>query len=438
MSILTFKGGIHPYEGKNMSKSKTIRELLPVGNLVFPVSGHIGAPAIPIVNVGDYVLCNQLIAKQNGNVSANIHSSVSGTVVAIEKRLVANGSFVDSIIIENDNEYKEQLITDYRKLDELSNSDIIDLIKDSGIIGLGGAGFPTHVKLSPNNPDDIEYIIVNGAECEPYLTSDYRRMTEDPDRLVEGLKIILKLFPNAKGIIAIEDNKLDAVVRLKQIVKKEPKIEVKSVYTKYPQGAERVLIYSLTKRELNSSMLPAQVGCIVHNIDTVFAIYNSVVMKKPLTQRIITVTGNAIKRPANFLVKIGTNLEEVIKAGKGFKTEPEKIIVGGPMMGISIYDTNIPITKSVSAVVAFIKDEVSAVSESNCINCGRCVDVCPGRIMPTRVAEFARRKDEEMFLKYDGLECCECGCCSYICPAKRDLTQSIKVMRRSILSKNKK
>lgn len=437
MSILTFKGGIHPKDGKALSKAKPIKTLTPKGEIVIPLSQHIGAPATPCVEVGDRVLVGQKIGEAAGFISANIHSSVSGTVKKIEPRQIANGSMVNCVIIENDDSYEEYL-WEQKDYEEMSKEDIRAAIKEAGIVGMGGAGFPTNVKLTPKDDDKIEYVIVNGAECEPYLTSDYRRMIEEPEVLIEGLKIVLSLFKNAKGIIAIEDNKLDAIVNLKKLTRNESNIEVKGVYTKYPQGGERALIYAITGREVNSSMLPADVGCVVNNVDTMFAIYNAVINSKSLYSRVVTVTGDAVVEPGNFIVPIGTSFNEVIEAAGGFKKTPEKIIAGGPMMGIAVFNTDIPITKGTSAILAFKKDQVAISKASACINCGKCLEVCPGRVMPSRLATMAEHGDREGFIDNFGMECCECGCCSYICPAKRNLTQSIKSMRKDILASRKK
>lgn len=437
MATLTFKGGIHPFEGKGLSKEKKISEYLPQGDLVIPVSQHIGAPAEIIVNPGDKVLMGQLIAKASGVISANVHSSVSGKVKSIEKRMLPSGNMCDCIIIENDHMYEEVQTNDFRSLDMLTNDEIIELIKNAGIVGMGGAGFPTHVKLSPKNPENIEYIIVNGAECEPYLTSDYRRLIEEPELILEGLKIVLRLFPNAKGIIAIEDNKLDAIVKMKKFTKSIKNISVCELFTKYPQGGERALIHAITGRNINSSMLPSDAGCIVQNIDTIYAVYCAVILKKPLINRIVTVTGDAIRRPMNYKVPIGTSYDELIADSGGFKKKINKIISGGPMMGIALTKTDVPITKGSSAILCLSYDE-TICKETNCINCGRCAKACPGRIIPSLVAKAASRRDKETFIRLNGMECCECGCCSYVCPAKKNLTQTIKSMRKEILSDRKK
>ena len=438
MAKFTFTGGIHPYDGKDLSKDKPIREYKPKGDLVFPLSQHIGAPAKPIVNIGDKVFRGQMIAEAGGFVSAPVHSSVSGTVKAMEKRRVVTGDLIDSIIIENDNEYKEIDYPEAKDLSDMTKEEIIACVKDAGVVGMGGAGFPTHVKLSPKEPDKIDYCIVNGAECEPYLTSDYRRMLEEPEKVVSGLKCMLKLFDNAKGIIAIEDNKKDCIDKIKSLVAGDPDISVKALKTKYPQGAERQLIYATTGRAINSDMLPADAGCIVDNIDTVVAIHNAVINRKPLMERIVTVTGDAIADPCNFKVYIGTNYHELIDEAGGFKEEPVKIVSGGPMMGFGIFHLDLPTTKTASALLCLTKDDVSEIAPSACINCGRCIEVCPGRVAPKMLAECAEHFDEDRFVRLGGMECCECGCCSYVCPARRGLTQSIKSMRKIILGKRKK
>lgn len=438
MPTLTFKGGIHPYDGKDLTKDKKMIDLLPGKELCYPLSQHIGAPAKPIVNVGDRVLCGQKIAEANGFVSAPIYSSVSGTVLKMEKRRTTTGDMVDAIIIENDEMYEEAPPIEVKPIAEMTQEEVRNVIKEAGIVGMGGAGFPTHVKLSPKDPSKIHFIIANCAECEPYLTSDYRRMIEEPEKLVAGLKIILCLFENAKGILAIEDNKPECIRILKDLVIDEPRISVKVVKTKYPQGSERSLIYATTKRTVNSSMLPADAGCIVNNVDTIVAIYHAVIFGKPLMERIVTVTGDAIKYPQNYRVRTGTYYDELIEAAGGFRKEPGKIISGGPMMGFALFDTHVPVTKTSSAVTAFLEDPVSSVKESNCINCGACVNACPARLVPSWLSDMAINNNEERFTKLNGMECVECGSCSYVCPAKRHLAANIKTMRRGILANKKK
>lgn len=435
---MSFIGGVHPFEGKELSKDKPISDYIPQGEMVYPVSQHIGAPAKPLVKKGDRVLVGQMIAEANGFVSAPIYSAVSGTVKAVEPRRVVSGDMVQSIVIDNDGQFEEVEWPVAPDLDSLSREDIVNTVHAAGIVGMGGAGFPTAVKLAVKEPKKIDYVIVNGSECEPYLTSDYRKMLEEPEKLIAGLKIELSLFENARGILAVEDNKPDCIEKLKKLTKNEPKISVKALKTKYPQGSERHLIYAACGRAINSSMLPADAGCVVNNVDTVISIYNAVVIGRPLMYRIVTVTGDAIESPCNFRVPIGTNMKELIEAAGGFKKEPQKVISGGPMMGMALFDLDVPVTKTTSAILALSKDEVSESTPSACINCGKCVEVCPGRVVPKKLSDFAEHHDEEAFVQNNGLECCECGCCSYICPAKKPLTQNIKSMRKVALSHKKK
>ena len=438
MKRKTFKGGAHPYDGKKMSRECPIDILNPGDTLVYPLSQHIGAMAKPLVKAGDRVLVGQKIAEKGGFISANIHSSVSGTVKAIEKRLVATGGMVDSIIVENDGMYEEAAPLFSGNPDELSKDEIIKIIEEAGIVGMGGAGFPTNVKLSPKNADIIDSIIVNGAECEPYLTSDYRRMVEQTDKLVKGLKIVLKIFPDAKGYFGIEDNKPEAIEALLKATENEDRIEVVPLKTKYPQGGERSMIYAVTGRKINSKMLPADVGCIVHNVDTIYAIYNAVYNGKPLIERIVTITGDAVRTPKNFQVRIGTSFRELIDAAGGFTTEPEKIISGGPMMGFSFFNIDVPVVKGSSSLLAFIKDDVSHEEPSACIRCGRCAAACPEHLLPMKLAALAGQNEPEEFKKLGGMECVECGCCSYVCPAKRQVTQSVRSMKKLIIASARK
>mgnify|MGYP002797563220 FL=1 len=438
MAFLTFRGGVHPYDGKELSKEKPVRELLPGKELVYPLSQHIGAPAKPIVAKGDHVLAGQKIAEMGGFVSANIHASVSGTVKEIKKVRNNVGSMVDAIVVENDEKYETVEFQKADSLENLSKEEILDRIKEGGVVGMGGAGFPTHVKLAPKAPEKIEYVLVNGAECEPYLTSDYRRMLEQPEWIIGGLKCILKLFDNAKGYICIEDNKPDCIAKMTEMVKGEQKIEVRTLKTKYPQGAERCLIYAVSGREINSSMLPADAGCVVDNIDTVCAVYRAVMAGEPVMDRIVTVTGEAVADPCNFKAKMGTSFADLLEAAGGFKQPAKKIISGGPMMGFAMFDYHVPVVKTSSAMLCMTEDDISEKEPTACINCGRCVGVCPARLVPSRLATYSEHGQAELFEKHHGMECVECGCCSFVCPAKRPLTQSMRSMRKIVMANRRK
>ena len=411
MGLATFKGGIHPYEGKELSENQPIEVLVPKGEMVYPLSQHIGAPATALVKKGDQVLVGQRIGEPGGFVSAPVISAVSGTVKAVEKRRVVNGTMADCIVIENDGTYtKVEGLGEDRDATKLSKKEIIDIVKDAGIVGLGGAGFPTHVKLSP----------------------------KEPEKVVAGLKVMLQLFDNAKGVIAIENNKPEAIKKMKELVKDEPRIEVCELLTKYPQGGERTLIYAVTGRKVNSSMLPADAGCIVDNVDTVCAIYMAVCKTTPLMRRIVTVTGDAIANPKNFSVLLGTNYQEVIEAAGGFKQDPEKVISGGPMMGMAMFTLDVPVAKTSSAITCLTKDQVAEMEPTACIRCGRCVSVCPENLVPQKMMKAAMKHDLEQFKKLNGMECVECGCCSWICPARKQLTQAFKEMRVAVRNSARK
>ena len=433
MGVTTFKGGVHPYDGKELAMDKAIVDLRPEGVMVYPLSQHIGAPAKPLVQKGERVLLGQKIAEANGFISAPVISSVSGTVKSIEKRLTVGGAMVESIVVDNDQQYESiPGFGEKRDYKAMSREEIVNIVRDAGIVGLGGAGFPTFVKLSPKDINKIDLFLVNGAECEPYLTSDYRDMMEMPEKLIGGLQVVLSIFPNAKGKICIEDNKPEAIKLLTEKTKGMDNIEVVALRTRYPQGGERQLIYAASGRKINSSMLPADAGVVVDNVDTLVAIYEAVCESKPLVRKILTVTGDAVVSPGNFRVPLGTDYQQVIAAAGGFSEEPEKIISGGPMMGMPLFKLDIPVTKNSSSILAFKKDQVAEEATTPCINCGRCVTACPENLMPTLMMVASLQKNTERFEKLYGMECIECGCCSYVCPARRPLTQGFKQMKRKV------
>ena len=434
MSLNTFKGGVHPIEGKDLSKDKPVKELLPGKELAFPLSQHIGAPARAIVAAGDTVLRGQMIAEAGGFVSAPIYASVSGKVKGIEPRLGAVGAVGDAIIIENDEQYQEVDFTECDEVDYLSKEEIIDKIRTAGVVGMGGAGFPTAVKMSPKNPDEIDTIIANCAECEPFLTSDYRQMMDHPEELVEGMRIILQIFGKARGFFGVENNKPDCIAKLEELVKDEPRMSVIPLKTKYPQGGERQIIYACTGRAINSKMLPADAGCIVDNVATICAIYKAVRFGIPVIDRIFTVSGDAVAEPQNFHIHIGTYMDEILAAAGGTNQEVAKYISGGPMMGFAMYDTHVASTKTTSALLAMTAETCVSYEASACINCGRCVEACPENLIPCRLADYNDRGQKELFEQWHGLECIECGSCSFVCPARRHTAQSVRLMKKQVMA----
>jgi Na+-translocating ferredoxin:NAD+ oxidoreductase subunit C len=439
MDLLTFKRGIHPPHGKHFTENKQIENLLPKGNLVFPMSQHIGAPCEPIVKKGDRVLVGQKIGEAKGFVSAPIYSSVSGTVKEVSPMLHSNGTKVISVVVENDNLYEEvPTMTPREDYLNLSKEELLKIIQDAGIVGMGGACFPTHVKLAPPPDKKIDHIIVNAAECEPYLTCDHRLMLENTKEIVEGLKIILQMFPGVKGYIGIENNKMNAVQAMRDAVKGVSNIEVVVLKTKYPQGAEKQLIYATTGREVPSGKLPADAGCIVQNVGTVFEVYNAVVKGRPSMERIVTVTGEAVKEPKNLRVKFGTSFNELIEACGGFKEDPVKIISGGPLMGTTVSTLNLYVMKGTSGILCLTKEQAVLPEQSSCIRCGRCIDACPMNLIPTTLDSLVNRREYDEFAKNNGMDCIECGCCTVVCPAKRHLTQSCREGKRSVMANRKK
>lgn len=408
--------------------------------MVYPLSQHIGAPAKAVVAVGDRVLKGQLIAEAGGFISAPVFSSVSGTVKAIENRLVVNGNNDECIIIENDRE--NETVSDFgkdRSLDSLSAEDIVDIIKKAGIVGLGGAGFPTGVKVSPKNANNIDTVIINGSECEPYLTSDYRLMLERNEEIIKGIKAVLKALPNAKAVIGIENNKPEAIKILDEKTSGEDKISVCPLKTKYPQGGERQLIYAITGRKINSKMLPADKGCIVLNTASCYAIYEAVYKNMPLIHKVMTITGEAVHSPCNVDVPLGVSHSYVLEKCGGAKDDVVKFISGGPMMGMAMSSLDVPVVKTSSSILAFSKDDVAALPQSACIHCGRCVKACPQILVPQMMAKAVRSQNMDRFDELGGMECIECGCCTYVCPAKIPLTQMFKLGKaelRSMRSKN--
>ncbi len=430
----TFFGGVHPSTCKTTTCHKSIVELTPPKELIYPMQQHIGAPCNPCVAVGDEVRMGQMIGEANGNMSASVHSSVSGTVKAIEKRMHPNGLMIQSVIIENDGldtPVKAEENCDYKKL---SADEIRQRIKDAGVVGMGGATFPTHVKLSPPPDAKIDYVIINGAECEPYLTSDHRVMLENSDEVIGGLKILMHLFNLKDGYVGIEDNKPDAISTMKEAAAKEKEVNIHIVplKTKYPQGGEKQLIKAITGRKVGPGQLPFQVGCIVNNVDTCTAVYRAVVKGLPLMHRIVTVAGDCVSNPENLRVRIGTPFSALFEHAGDFKEEPHKFIMGGPMMGLSLPNTDVPVIKGSSGALAFGEENSYALEETACVRCGKCVYVCPMRLLPNLLDANARLNNLDELKKLNISDCIECGSCAYVCPSKRRQVQQIKVAKAKI------
>ena len=379
----TFKGGIHPPDFKESTEGNSIRMYMdPQMDLVFPMVQHIGAPCVPTVKKGEYVLRGQKIGEAQGFVSSPIHSSVSGKVKDVKPMLHTNGSKVLSVIIENDHQYKEiEGMHQRYDYEHMTNQEILTVIREAGIVGMGGAGFPAHVKLSPSPDKKIDTIIVNGAECEPFLSSDFRLLIEEPKKVVEGLKIILHMFPEAHGYIAIENNKPTALSLMRLLTTEEERITVVPLKTKYPQGGEKQLINAVTGREVPSGGLPADAGCIVHNADTIVAIYRALLEGRPLMRRIITIAGGAIAHATTFKVRIGTNVRELIEAAGGLTCTPSKVICGGPMMGTALFSLDVPVVKGTSGILLFDEHQDAVLEETACIRCGKCVAACPKHLI---------------------------------------------------------
>ena len=442
MEIKTFHGGVHPAEHKELSKESPLTQLLPKGELVYMTNQHIGKPASPVVKKGDRVLAGQIIAEAGGFVSANIVSSVSGTVKAVEPRKNASGGSAMAIVVENDGEYTlAEGVGVECDTNGLTGQEILSKVQKAGIVGMGGAGFPTHVKLTVKTPEKIDYVIANGAECEPYITCDDQLMRAKAAEIVEGMEYMLRLFPNAKGVVVVENNKPEAIAAMEQACQGHDRVYVQPVKTKYPQGGERSLITVITGKHLKLGMLPADAGCVVDNVATIYAIYRAVKFNEPLMERGFTVSGDAVQNPGNFIVKIGTSHQELVDACGGFKQDPKKVLSGGPMMGFAMTGLETPICKNNNALTCLTVDEVE-IAEGQmtaCLRCGRCSRACPLGLSPQLMQVAAIRKDYDRYEhKLYGLDCIGCGCCTYGCPAKRPLMQLFKTTKAEIMATKKR
>jgi electron transport complex protein RnfC len=437
--LFTFKGGVHPPTNKTITQNVPIENAVDPETVVIPLSQHIGAPCDPLVAVGDKVKVGQKIGESKAFVSVPVHSSVSGTVKKIEQHYVPGGSKVNCIVIESDGKYDvHESVQPKGEVENLTKEEILSIIKEAGMAGMGGATFPTHVKLSPPKDKTIDVLIVNGAECEPYLTADHRIMLEKPDLVLLGTKAIMKALGVNKCYIAIEKNKPDAIKILQKETANEEGIEIIPLEVKYPQGDEKRIINAITGRVVPSGGLPMEVGCVVENVGTVATIGNVIKTGMPLIQRVVTVSGSAVRNPKNLYLRIGTSFKDAIEQCGGYKEELGKLISGGPMMGIAQFTDEVPVIKGTSGILAFSKKEADIPESSNCIMCGRCVEACPVNLMPYKISRYAIQKNFEAADEYHAADCIECGGCSYICPAKRPLKETISVSKKEILARRKK
>ncbi len=431
--IATFERGIHPQYHKDLASEKSITQAHLPERIVVPVSQHIGAPAKPEVSIGDEVRRGQVIGVTTGFVSSPVHSSISGKVIAIADFPTSAGKMVQSIVIESDGKDEAVQFTENPDYMNLSAEDIKAMVKDAGIVGMGGAAFPTNVKLSPPKEKTIDTVIINGAECEPYLTADHRLMVEHAKEVVEGLKIIMRSLGVKEGHIGIEENKPDAIEAMRSAVSGESNIEVWPLEIKYPQGAEKMLIKAIKGREVPSKGLPMDVGAVVQNVGTSLAVYEAVRYGKPLIERVVTVTGTGIKEPANMMVRIGTLMKDVIEQCGGLVEGAVKVISGGPMMGFAQWTLDVPVVKGTSGILVLAQDEyVSSDEYSACIRCGSCIDVCPMGLNPSILSIYSEKgffedaKDNNLF------DCFECGSCAYVCPAKRPMVQFMRLAKSQV------
>ncbi|HOJ92777.1 MAG TPA: electron transport complex subunit RsxC [Dictyoglomaceae bacterium] len=437
MKFSTFKGGVHPPEKKDLSKDIPISKIPLPERLIIPIQQHTGAPAEPLVKPKSYVYKGQKIGDKQAFVTSPIHAPTSGTVKRIGLYPHSSGELVTAIEIEVDG--KEELYPDLPEKvswENLSPDEIRQRIREAGIVGLGGAAFPTHVKITPPSEKKIDTIILNGAECEPYLTIDYRLMLEKPELIIQGLKILMYVVGAKKGIIGIEENKKEAANLLRNYTDRD--IEIALLYTKYPQGSEKHLIKALLNREVPSGGLPLDVGVIVNNVGTACAIAEHFNTGLPLISRGVTVSGEGVNSPKNLDVLIGTPVSKLIETAGGFREEPGKIIFGGPMMGVAIYNLETPIIKGTSGVVVFRKKDVKYYEPMTCVRCGRCVDVCPMGIIPTAIASYVEKEKIVEAEELGALDCIECGSCNYTCPSRRPLLQWIRMGKAEILAKKRK
>lgn len=432
----TFSGGVHPAGNKELTSHKPVVFAAIPKRVVIPLSQHIGAPCKPSVVIGQEVKKGEKIGESGGFVSAPVHASISGKVTAIGNFPHILGMDVPSVVIESDG--KDEWVAGLKESTDyllLSPEELKKMVSDAGIVGMGGATFPTHVKLSPPKEKPIDVLILNGAECEPYLTSDHRLMLDKPKEIVEGLKILMRILNVTRGYIGIESNKPDAIESLKKAAAGSPEIEVWPVQVKYPQGAEKMLIKAIAHRTVPAGGLPMDVGVVVQNVGTAAAIYDAVRYGRPLIERYVTVTGRGVKEPKNFTARIGTPFAQLVEEAGGLTDDAAKVISGGPMMGMSQYTLDVPVIKGTSGILVLPKTEVSALSYGPCIRCARCIDACPMQLQPSLIGLFIEKGHYEDAKEYHVMDCFECGSCTFVCPANRPIVQWVKRAKRELAKK---
>ncbi len=428
----SFKGGIHPGESKYLTENSKFEVMPNPKQVIIPLNQHLGKPAKPLVKKGDIVKEGSIIAEADGYISAVIHSPVSGKVIKITMGATVTGIPKDSIIIETveSTEYEKMPVLDPNTI---SGEEIRERVKMAGIVGQGGASFPTFVKLSPPANKKIEIVILNGCECEPYLTRDYRLMIENPEKVLTGLSLIMKALNVNKGAVGIEDNKPEAIAIMQETAKKFNNISIEVVKTKYPQGAEKMLIKAVVKKEVQPGKLPMDVGVVIQNIGTAVAINDAVAKGEPMITAPLTVSGMGINQPKNLIVKVGTQLKDILEYCGGVKDNAVKIVVGGPMMGVAQYDFAAPVMKATSGILVLTEKEINEHEETNCLRCGMCIGVCPLGLEPTRLSRLSQIDNLEEAEKLGITVCMECGTCTYTCPANIPLVQWIRLGKQRVL-----
>ncbi|NLG86002.1 MAG: electron transport complex subunit RsxC [Firmicutes bacterium] len=435
MALKTFLGGVHPAPSKGRTGDRPIVTAPLPQKVVIPLAQG-GAPCEPVVKVGDMVQAGQKIGDSQAFVSAPVHASISGKVTAIESVLCPTGRTSLAVVIEGDGS-DTWIDSQGRSLDDLSPADIKSIVREAGLVGMGGAMFPTHVKISPPPGKSFDAVIINGAECEPYLTCDQRLMMEEADTIILGLKAWLKVTGAPKGYIGIEDNKKEAIAAIKAAAANEDNIEVVPLLTKYPQGSEKQLIFAILGREVPSGGLPVDAGALVQNIGTTYALAQAIITGKPLVERVVTVTGTPLKNPQNVKVRIGTLFSDLLSYCK-LEGKVGKLINGGPMMGIAQTSAEVPVMKGTSGILLLSPEEARVLPERPCIRCGRCVEACPIRLIPTLLDQYCRHEMWEQAEQGHVADCIECGSCAYVCPSKRHLVASLRLGKAEVLARRRR